>query len=269
MRHSGEVVRTASEVIGITCLELFYPAGLHIETHAHEHPFFALTLDGAFVQKFQDRENHYSRHGVLYQGAGENHSFTAQRTDVRCFVVELNTYEIERRYSVRLPDSIPRPSESTLAPLLTAAYRELRHRDASSWLAIEGIVLQLLVNARRANIERGCPAWLERVEELVHDQFQRPLTLAGIANEIGVPAALVSSTFRRVHGRFVADEQRRLRVEFASRRLVNSDVSLAEIALEAGFADQPHFTRTFKRATGMTPAQYRATFCTTTFCASR
>ena len=32
---------------------------------------------------------------------------------------------------------------------------------------------------------------------------------------------------------------------------------LSQIAAEAGFADQSHFTRTFKRFTGLTPRQYR------------
>jgi AraC family transcriptional regulator len=32
---------------------------------------------------------------------------------------------------------------------------------------------------------------------------------------------------------------------------------LAHVALAAGFSDHSHFCRTFKRATGMTPRQYR------------
>jgi AraC family transcriptional regulator len=35
------------------------------------------------------------------------------------------------------------------------------------------------------------------------------------------------------------------------------DLSLTEIALSAGFYDQPHFTRVFKKAEGLTPGEYR------------
>ncbi|HEY6843026.1 MAG TPA: AraC family transcriptional regulator [Thermoanaerobaculia bacterium] len=155
-----------------------------------------------------------------------------------------------------------RKSEGTLSRLMVAMYRELRHRDAMSALAIEGLVLQLLVESQRAGVERGRPLWLHSVEDLLQQRFRGALTLADIAAEVGVPAAQLSSVFRRVHGRTLADEQRRLRVEFASRRLIDSDASLAEVSLESGFADQPHFTRTFKRMTGLTPAQYRATLRT-------
>jgi AraC-like DNA-binding protein len=50
---------------------------------------------------------------------------------------------------------------------------------------------------------------------------------------------------------------RRLRLDWAARELVRSETSLAGVALEAGFADQSHFTRFFKRHTGLTPQAYR------------
>jgi AraC family transcriptional regulator len=49
-------------------------------------------------------------------------------------------------------------------------------------------------------------------------------------------------------------------LEDASRQLVATKRSLADIALAAGFADQAHFSRVFKERTGMTPAKFRAAF---------
>jgi AraC family transcriptional regulator len=50
---------------------------------------------------------------------------------------------------------------------------------------------------------------------------------------------------------------RELRVRFLLERLAASDLPLVELALAAGFSDQSHCTREFKKATGMTPAAYR------------
>ena len=47
------------------------------------------------------------------------------------------------------------------------------------------------------------------------------------------------------------------RLDFARQQLAQ-DRSLAEIALEAGFADQAHFSRMLKATFGITPARYRA-----------
>jgi AraC family transcriptional regulator len=50
---------------------------------------------------------------------------------------------------------------------------------------------------------------------------------------------------------------RRLRVEAACGQLAEGDRTLAEIAQEAGFCDQSHFHRVFRRQVGMTPAAFR------------
>jgi AraC family transcriptional regulator len=47
-------------------------------------------------------------------------------------------------------------------------------------------------------------------------------------------------------------------MRWASEQLTLAKRSLANVAVEAGFCDQSHFNRTFKRFTGMAPGQYRS-----------
>jgi AraC-like DNA-binding protein len=42
-----------------------------------------------------------------------------------------------------------------------------------------------------------------------------------------------------------------------AKRLLGGDRALSTVALECGFCDQSHFTRTFKAWTGITPGHYR------------
>jgi AraC-like DNA-binding protein len=51
-----------------------------------------------------------------------------------------------------------------------------------------------------------------------------------------------------------------VRASEAARLLATTAASLGEIGFVCGFADQPHFTRAFRRFTGLTPAVWRAQF---------
>jgi AraC family transcriptional regulator len=63
--------------------------------------------------------------------------------------------------------------------------------------------------------------------------------------------------FRQHFHQTIGDHHRQLRVEFACKQLATGCMSLAEIALAAGFADQSHFAPVFKRQLDMTPGTYR------------
>jgi AraC family transcriptional regulator len=132
--------------------------------------------------------------------------------------------------------------------------------DELSPLAIEGLTLELLVECARGAArvpDRQPPRWLRAVCDLLEAKFCEHLTLGTLAASVGVHPAHLARVFRRFHGCTPGEHVRQLRIEFACHRLANSDTPLAEIALAAGFSDQSHFSNTFKRHTGVSPAAFR------------
>src|SRR5262249_51831121 len=154
-------------------------------------------IDGGFTEQVGSRAFEYHPGGVVYHGAGEEHAVDVGRKHVRCFVMEMRSDIIEKRYGVRLPASMYQGDPSPLASVLINAYREFRHPDSASWLAIQGQLMQLLVAVSRMSVDRGHPQWLDRVNELLRARFRGRLTLEELAAEIGVPAQRISTVFRR------------------------------------------------------------------------
>jgi AraC family transcriptional regulator len=137
--------------------------------------------------------------------------------------------------------------------------RELDQVDDLSALAAEGIVLEMLATLARveAGAVRRQPPWLRQAQELLHAQFTQAIRTADVASAVGVHPAHLARVFRTHFKLSMGSYVRRLRLDWAARELGRSDASLAAVALAAGFADQSHFTRFFKRHTGLTPNAYR------------
>jgi len=92
-----------------------------------------------------------------------------------------------------------------------------------------------------------------RTLELMEANLDSNLSVQFLANEAGLSPAHFSRAFKETMG--VAPHQYllHLRLERSRRMLESDDASLAGVAQRAGFADQSHFTRLFKREYGVTP----------------
>jgi AraC family transcriptional regulator len=101
------------------------------------------------------------------------------------------------------------------------------------------------------------PRWLKEAQELIHQHFAERLSLYGIANTIQVNPSHLARTFRKHFHCSIGEYVRRLRIEYAVREMLESDLSLAEIALASGFSDQSHFNHEFKRHMLITPTEYK------------
>src|SRR5262249_11909279 len=143
-----------------------------------------------------------------------------------------------------------------LVHLAHRLYGEFRQRDDVSRLAVESLALGVLADASRrdeSTTRQRIPVWLMLAMALIEERFREPLPLAAVAKSVGVHPVPLARTFRRVHQTTVAAYVRQLRVDFARGQLVGR-AGLSEIACAAGFCDQSHFSRCFKRHTGLTPA---------------
>jgi AraC family transcriptional regulator len=140
----------------------------------------------------------------------------------------------------------------------TRIRNELRQHDAVSQLAIEGALLLLLTDLSRIekSAERTRPRWLVAVENAIEASVAAPPTIDDLATMTGVHASHLLRTFRRYNGMTIANYVRTRRIERARADIAVAKRSLSEIAADAGFADQSHFTRVFRQTYGETPGQY-------------
>ncbi|MGH3201214.1 MAG: AraC family ligand binding domain-containing protein [Streptosporangiaceae bacterium] len=102
------------------------------------------------------------------------------------------------------------------------------------------------------------PDMAARIRTLIHDAgTAADLTAADLAATAGCSRYAAYRAFHRAYGLAPSDYQRQLRVR-AARGLLSRGVPPAVAAAEAGFADQAHLTRWFRRYYGITPGAYRS-----------
>ena len=256
---AGEIVRRR-EVSGFILTETAYGPEFKAPRHSHELGFFYTVLDGEYTESVGCVTKAYTRLALAYRPAGLIHAH-ATRSGGRCFNIYPTGLERFRECEKAL--HAPHDVRGALLPwLLTRLYREFARPMDASLLAMEGLALEIVAEAARPSSRSATcppPRWLEEARELLHARFCESFTVDEVARSVGANPAYLCRIFREQYGCTMGEYVRRLRVEFACRLLCVSDAPLADIALDAGFVDQSHFTKIFKHHTGLTPARFRST----------
>ncbi|MFO1499887.1 MAG: helix-turn-helix transcriptional regulator [Verrucomicrobiota bacterium] len=253
----GKVIRNRS-MAAADIAETTYSPELTIPRHAHPFPYFCAVLSGAFEDVAGAHHRSCVRSTVFLRPAEEVHSDRFALAGARCLAVELKASLLER---LDEPALVNQRQETKGGPAFDVACRlaaELTRWDQFSALAAEGFVLELLAGFSRSAVRsNGCPVWLRQAIEILQDPAAPGLTLSQIAGAVKVHPAHFARVFRAVHGCTVGEYVRQRRIQLACAELGQLDRPLSAIALDAGFADQSHFCRIFKRLMGESPASYR------------
>ena len=247
-------------VDGFIVVEAWFPAKEVLADHTHDRACVAVMLDGSFDLHLTGKAFHCPPASIFTEPAGEPHANYIGSAGAHVVVVQPDPARAEllRPFAGFLDQATYR-THAGMADRALRLARELDAADDLSPLAAEGIVLEMLSTLARVQAEgvRQPPPWLLQAQEMLHAQFTEGIRTAEVADAVGVHPAHLARVFRNHFKLSMGSYVRGLRLDWAARELIRSNTSLSAVALAAGFADQSHFTRFFKRHTGLTPYGYR------------
>ena len=215
---------------GVAIHESAFLANSIVPVHVHDDPVISLVLHGEATEEVGGRTRDFAAQDVLFTPAYALHGYRF-RSPGRWFNMQLSG-----AWLARVADG---------GPPLPEAAQIVRSHTAAAWAA------RVRVDGARTR-----PRWLRRVEDAIETSVGSPPTNEELAALAGVHPTHLLRTFRRHHGTTIANYVRERRIQWARTQVASAKRPLAAIALDAGFADQSHFTRVFRRAFGETPGEY-------------
>jgi AraC family transcriptional regulator len=249
-------------VPGFTLVESRRPAGYRRAHHGHAHASFHFSFHGGCIEYENQRVRESQLFTLSFQPVGHEHACRCSDEGLWSLSLELEDDWLRqlREYAVCLdqPGSFQSPQIQWLVARLR---NELAIMEPASSLAIEGLALELAVEASRRRLktpEQRWPHWLGRAQQFIHAYYREPLSLGDVAAAANVHPVHLARTFRQYFQCTVGEYVRNRRIEFACQQISHANNPLPDIALAAGFYDQSQFTRAFKRVVGATPAEFRA-----------
>lgn len=216
--------------------------------------------NGVSLLKAGRKRFEFSGSHVSLNRAGDAQTFTVGNGIVRGISIDVPTVWLKK---FCLDDTVTAEGVGVRDPdlvfLARRIYEESLCVDAFSPMVIDALMVELLVNfARRVNIpKRVAPGWVQQIATAIRHDPSHPYKLEELSKLVGYHPVHIARTFREFTGKTVGEFVRSARLERAQTLLADHRLSIAEIAQMAGFADQSHLNRLFRRCFNLTPQEAR------------
>jgi AraC-like DNA-binding protein len=158
-------------------------------------------------------------------------------------------------------------SDDVLGRLLDLTVTEARRTRAGSDCVRLRLSELMFVELLRRHLDAQGPhaGWLAGLRDAavgralarLHESPARPWTLLGLAREVGLSRSALAERFTHFVGRPPMQYLASWRMQLAARRLADGDAKVAAVALDVGYDSEAAFSRAFRRATGVPPAEWR------------
>jgi len=252
---------------GVQCLRAGWLAA-RFDRHFHEGYAVGVIEEGALGFRYLGRDELAPAGSVNMVAPGEVHDGHAASPSgwrYRMFYLDAHVAgqalaELTGREGLPdFPGGVVR--DPVLASTLRALHQDLDHGSTTllERQARFSSILSRWITQHGLTRVRACPdtepAAVRRAEEYLRAHAADPVPLSDLAAACGLSGFRLTRVFSLAKGLPPHAYQIRLRVE-AARRLLAGGTSPAVAAAQAGFADQSHLTRHFKRVLGFTPSAY-------------
>lgn len=183
----------------------------------------------------------------------------------------IGTYQprgaISQRLFGALPNLLVLPAQSLDSPLISLLGNEIVKSEPGQEAVLDRLLDLLLIAVLRAWLARpDAPAWYRAHSDpivghalrLLHNQPDRPWTVALLAATVGISRAALARRFTDLVGEPPMSYLTSWRIGLAADLLREPDATLASVARQVGYSTPFALSAAFKRVHGMSPQKHRA-----------
>ena len=98
------------------------------------------------------------------------------------------------------------------------------------------------------------------IHEYLMNNYREDVDLNKLAELVSMAEGSLCRFFKMNMGLTIFEYLNQIKTEFACKLLMDYDLSILEVCLDSGFNNLSHFNKQFKKATGVTPKEYRKRF---------
>ncbi len=221
-----------------------------VPQHAHDWPVLSVFVLGRYSNQTELGETAIAGPSVILYRAGAAHRNTVGSVGFEQIEIEFDPAWLGRALIPAAPVSRWVGGHAGAEARILRELCELQPDEERLRAGLQGFL-------RRANsqIERDPPSWLHAVTRRLNEE--NAVRVSDLAAESKRHPSWLGTAYRRATGEGLLETAARLRVERAACLLRETDQSSSRIALEAGFCDQSHMNRTFRRLLGRLPSAVR------------
>ena len=221
-----------------------------VPEHAHDWPVVSLFVMGSYLNETDVGKTFISGPSAVFYRAGAPHRNTTAALGFEQIEIEFDPNWLGRALVPTLP---------VVRWVGGRAGRETRYlgyacEAAASEKRLRAALQRFLeVASRQPRCEPA--SWIGTINRRLREDTT--LSISDLAREISRHPSWVGSAYKQATGEGLQEAAARFRVERATRLLRETVQPYAAIALDAGFCDQSHMNRTFRRVLGRSPAAVR------------
>jgi AraC family transcriptional regulator len=221
-----------------------------IPEHAHDWPVLSIFVLGRYSNTTELGETLITGPSAILYGAGAAHSNIVGPAGFEQIEIEfdpawLGGSLIPEGSVCRWVGGRLAAEARTLARLCMQELEEEHLRE---------VLRRLMRETSRDPLQ--IPRWVEETSARLCEDTN--LRVADLAGEMRLHPSWFGTAYKRATGEGPMETAARFRLERAAWLLRETDQSPASIAAEAGFCDQSHMSRTFRRVLGRLPSEIRA-----------
>lgn len=243
---------------GITLTDTEYTQA-RVPWHFHENNYFTFILEGGMTEGNKQHVYECCAGDLLFHNWQDAHYNIASGQFTRGFHVEVSNHWLACFQPLKtVTAGSIRIADPRIKRLMYQLVKEMKLGGEAGGTAVDALMLDVfsLLGKSEALDRDSKPRWVVQLKELLHASLY-DWSLTELARQVDVHPVHLSRHFSRYFGMTLSDYMRTLKLQRAIVLLPQEELSLTDISLECGFADQSHFIRCFKAHYQVTPLHYR------------